>query len=696
MSDNDLTADPELLAGFLDESQESLAGLDVRFVELERNPSNLAVIDAIFRPVHSLKGNAAFFGFIALKQLAHDLENVLDHLRKGRMAADRATIDLLLAGLDGLKGLVAGLKADVKDPADPQAYDDLLARLRTVAITADGGSGVLADLSLVEAAAAHFPDDARAALARIRSALSKQSGAASQPASGPLAELTAIIDAVAAGQANDERNATVPALIERMMADAPAENRPILAEMLEGFNAFFPAMGFDPMLVAYLRERIPKLAAGGSGSRPRSETASRPRSESTTRPRSEGGTSRVGDNRALEAGPKTMRVPESTVDAFLEQVGELVVIGDMYGHLHKRLSLAPESRGMARDLRRANETFSAVSNKLQRGIMALRQVPIRPLLNKVPRLVRDVASARGKDIAVRLEGEDLLVDKTIVELLDAPLTHIARNAADHGIETPERRLATGKPAQGTVVVSATASDRWVTISIVDDGGGINLDGIRAKGEAMGMIAPGAPITEQDIIDLIFAPGVSTAAEVTDISGRGVGMDVVKRAVDESGGSIQVTTERGKGARFLIRVPKGVTTQIMPGYLIRIGGRPFAIPLDRVLETFKAVPSDFSPVIGQGHCIERRGELLTVVSADEILHDRPHDWQARSHVLVAVSANRRKLAVAVDGVLGVQKVVLRQMQGLPGGDDMVAGSALLGDGSLALVLDVDRLSGGHAA
>ncbi|GDY13255.1 chemotaxis protein CheA [Planctomycetota bacterium] len=705
MSAFDLSADPELLAGFLDEAKESLDGLDRRFVEMEARPGDLEPVNAIFRAVHSLKGNAAFFGFMAVKNLAHDLENVLDQVRKGHMPASRQVTDALLEGLDVLRVLVAGLKSGAIDPPDQAGFDLLLTRLRDLPTQTAGSSSVLADLVLVEANSAHLPDDAKAALARIRQALIASGGQKSHgdPLAeiGPLGRLTAVIDAVAAGRVDDGAGTEVARILADLKSHASPDDAVIVAEMIEGFNAFHPTVGFDSLLISYLRERIPKLkqetavvsavsALTSTNRRPRSEDTS-PRSEGS-RPRSEA-TSREAKT---ESGPKSMRVAEATVDAFLDQVGELLVVGDMYAHLHKRLAADPDTRPMAKSLRRANETFATVSNRLQRGIMALRQVPIRPLLNKVPRLVRDVAQFRGKDILVVLEGEDLVVDKSLIELLDAPLTHIARNAADHGIEAPVAREAAGKPAQGLVRISAATTDRMVTITIADDGKGIDLAAIRNKAESLGIAQPGIAMSEQDIVDFIFAPGVSTAKEVTEISGRGVGMDVVRRAIDESGGGIQVATVAGQGTTITIRIPKSVTTQIMPGYLVKIGNRIFAIPLERVLETFKAIPGDLQRVVGRGRCIQRRGDLMPVLSGIEVLNRQGHDWDQRSQVLVAVSANRRKLALVVDGVLGVQKVVLRPMAGLPSGAELITGSALLGDGSLALVLDVDLFQNEVAA
>lgn len=621
MSDErDLSADPELMAAFLDETQESLSSLDALFIALERDGGARETLEAIFRPVHSFKGNAAFFGLLEAKRLAHELETVLDHLRKGRARIDRGLTDLLLAGVDALKGVIAGLRAGGPEIADPAAHRVLLQALGAAAAGATQGppdwDGAVRDLQLLESL---VPGDGEGAEAVRR--------------------LLALVQAC-----RGRDSATT-----QVQVHAPGPDQGALE---------------------------PRPGAG-----------------STARRQEESGRSERGSERFARDGSKTMRVSEASIDTFLHYVGELVVVGGLFDHLRRRLAALPGAAPLARDFRRAGDTFSGLSNQLQRSIMAIRRVPLRPLLQKVPRLVRDVAQARGKDIAVELRGEEIEVDKALIELLDAPLAHLVRNAADHGIEEPARRRAAGKPATGTISIAVVEGERDLTLTIADDGAGLDLAAIRRKGEQNGLIQPGQPLGEQELVALIFASGVSTAAQVTDISGRGVGLDVVKRAVEDAGGAIQVGTEPGKGTRFQVRLPKGVSTQIITGYLVRAHGHAFVLPLDRVRETFKVLPADLSAIAGGGRVVRRGEQVLPLLSLPRVFGSSAEVVPAAGGPVVVAMVRRRELALAVDAVLGVQKVVLRPLQGLPEEGLLFTAGALLGDGTVALVLDLDRLQPG---
>lgn len=244
-----------------------------------------------------------------------------------------------------------------------------------------------------------------------------------------------------------------------------------------------------------------------------------------------------------------MRVSEAHIDIFLAYVGELLVLGDMFTYLQARLASSHQSGGVAADFRRANGSFATLSNNLQNSIMSIRKVPLRVLLQKVPRLVRDVVAKNGKDIHVEICGDDVEIDKSLLEVLDVPLTHMVRNAADHGIETPDEREAKGKPRQGTMRVAAEECSTDIILTITDDGKGIDAEALRAKAESLGIIARGAPMTSDDVIALLFRSRVSTAKTVTDVSGRGVGMDVVKSNVEGAGGRITVTSTPGAGSTF---------------------------------------------------------------------------------------------------------------------------------------------------
>jgi two-component system chemotaxis sensor kinase CheA len=385
---------------------------------------------------------------------------------------------------------------------------------------------------------------------------------------------------------------------------------------------------------------------------------------------------------------RTMRVPESHIDAFLQHVGELLVVRDMFDHLRQRMARGEEVEELMAGFRRANETFATLAGELQRSIMSIRLVPMKNLLQKAPRLVRDIAQSEGKRIDVQLIGEDLELDKSLTDLLDAPLTHMVRNAADHGIESEEQRRTAGKPETGTIGVAAELVGEQVVLSIEDDGAGLDYEALHRKAESLGMIPAGKTLSESEMIDLLFCSGVSTAKVVTDISGRGVGMDVVKQAIEQAGGSIHVTSERGQGSRFEIRLPKAVITQIMPGYVVKIDGQRYVLPLNRVRDATALEGQQVDTVAGRGRCVRRHDRVVPVLSVRQALGGGTAD--AGGQTLVALEANRREVLAEVDEALGIQQVVLRQIVGIGDAGGLVRGGALMGDGAVALVLDPDAL------
>jgi two-component system chemotaxis sensor kinase CheA len=777
----DLSTDPELLAGFLDETRDQLADVGQRLVGIETARDRTEGIQAIFRAAHSIKGNSSFFGFMQAKSLAHSLENLLDALRGGRMEPDAEVITTLLSGFDLLGGMFERIRTGQQEVDDSETLQVMLASIadlveRKPLSAASDWARVRSELAAAQQVAEHLPSPERktiaAALAQLerlikqdarRKPFADSEGAGED--SGPLARLAEILTPPLDGMLDPALVAEVGELllaIQQVAGDAEARTH--LAELIEGYRAFCEAVGFDSLVREYLLDHLAKirqlpgfseLVAQHDGAAAESRapttsvylaadvvahtespippmalaTAARPRpvpapADVPPKPTTEASrkdasrsvlpsTSVSADSKSpvsaavaatgerqapttaggVEVG-KSMRVSEAKIDTFLRYVGELLVVGDMFDHLHARAAGVAVGAGtpahrLARDLRRASESFSELSGKLQDAIMGIRRVPIRPLLQKVPRIVRDTALAKGKECRVVIEGDSVEIDKSLTDLLDAPLTHMTRNSADHGIETPDRREAAGKPRTGTITVRASETTSSVLVMIEDDGAGLDLERIRAKAESLGLIRPGATLGEQDIVSCIFAPGLSTAEQVTDISGRGVGMDVVKRSIEEAGGAIQVVTVRGQGVKITITLPKRVTTQIMPGYLVRLGGQLYVVPLDRVRETFRVQPADVTVVAGRGHCILRHDEVLPLIALAHAL-DTDSTVDAPRRTAITVESKGRRLALEVDQVVGAQKIVIREIAGLPT-NELLAGGALMGDGSIALILDIDVLA-----
>jgi len=618
MDDNTVfDVDPELLAEFVDESQESLSTLDSLFVALEADPENLDVIAAIFRPVHTLKGNSAFFGLLKTKKLAHEMETLLDLATQGRLVPNQSVISVLLAGVDQLKEICARIRDGHGEVEDESLFGELIDKIIGARKTKEGGTRLWTDL--LEKLA-----QAKTDFAELDSAYAEK-----------LDEIISI-----ARQLKVNKTPTLDPIPKRQTKTQDADPRPVL-------------------------EPKSPSQAGASPEKPQP---------------------------AKESG-KSMRVAEDDIDNFLGYVGELIVTGEMYNHLQGSLSKSGLNTGLAMEFKRLNETFDTLSCNLQNSIMDIRKVPIRTVLQKAPRIIRDIAAANGKEIKVELVGEDTKVDKRLIEILDGPLTHMVRNAADHGIESPEDRQSAGKARQGTVRLAATETEEDIVLTISDDGKGIDLEAIKAKAAKLGIIKPDESLAEEQLIEMLFASGVSTAEKVTEVSGRGVGMDVVKRNIEAANGNISINTQPGQGSEFVIRLQKTVSTQIIDGFLVRVDENCYVIPLDKVREVFSPEGQDMCNVVERGLCVLRHDELLAVVRLSDVFQtdclSQRHDDNA---IMVSTSVGGKKIAFCVDNVLGVQKLVLKDLEGLELNSDVFSSGAVMGDGTVAMVLDVDHLAG----
>ncbi len=379
---------------------------------------------------------------------------------------------------------------------------------------------------------------------------------------------------------------------------------------------------------------------------------------------------------------RSVRVNEAHIDAFLEGVGELLVVGDLLRHLHDAMVRGDDPARIHGDFRRAVDQFDTLAGRLRRDVLAVRRVPLRGLMRKLPRLIRDTAAQLDKDIVLDIEGEEVEADKRLVDLLDAPLTHLVRNSVDHGIEPQAARAAAGKPPQGRVMVSISEDEGWLQVVISDDGAGLDRDRIRAKAVANGLIAADEQLADEVIDELIFASGLSTAANVSDISGRGVGMDVVRRTVVDAGGTVSVRSRQGEGSAFTIRLPAAVSTQFVRAMAVEAGGQPFLLPLEMIGATYERSRCRIDGVLGaRGQVVQIQGRSLCLSSLAALLGLPPGD----EAVIVEITGDDQQTrALACEQVLAVRQAVLRPLDGMHC-HPAVRGATLMGDGRVALVL-----------
>jgi two-component system chemotaxis sensor kinase CheA len=493
-------------------------------------------------------------------------------------------------------------------------------------------------------------------------------------------------------------------LLDGTLWTLSGEARQIATRALEEHDALLAAAGFVPLLRETLLERIQEIRAVLPPAPPRPSLAPPSAARSAPSLPSPGAPSAAPPSRShwpparasgapAPDGGRTMRVEESKIDEFLDYVGELIITREMFANVGKRLRALEAHGGLSTEFQRAMGAFSLLSRNLQRSIMEVRKVPVKFALQKVPRLVRDVADSAGKQASVTLVGSDICVDKSLVESFETPLIHMVRNAVDHGLETPDERRRRNKPPTGRVDVVVTESSAEIICAIRDDGAGIDVDALRDRAVRLGLLSEraAAQLSREEAHQLVFAAGLSTASAVTDVSGRGVGMDVVRRNVSERGGRIEVASERGIGSTFTVYLPKTVTVQILDGFLVQVGRERLVLPLRTISESFRPTPDQLHTVAERGECVSRRGRVFPLVRVNRLLALDTADRSPSEAIVVSVEvAAGRPAGLLVDQVLGVQQVVLREIAGIDSESQVFAGGAVLGDGRVAMVVDVEKL------
>ncbi len=710
MTEFQFEVDPQLRAEFIDESLDGLASLAELFVELETDPANNEIVQAIFRVAHSIKGNAAYFELMKTKALAHEMETLLDLVRKGRLVPARAIIDILLEGVDALTSMLERARSGDVEIADEPAFQNLVQRVVAAASGESENKENLWEnlLNLVEASsdygmileniktlAEHYPEGQKVlGVDNGNDGIEnhKNNHAAAMPHQA--AALKELIDNAEADEVFDNERAGQVAEYFKQLPDCieGEKAKDILAEAQNNFELCFETIGVDVVLREILKDCLNGISeAGGWIGSQKTDQEPTEKNEKANQQQNKQSDAKTDDKtgKATAEASKTMRVTEDSIDAFLSYVGDLVVIGEMYNHLVERMPDDETGRVIANDLKRVNESFDGLSNDLQRSIMEIRKMPLRAIMQRAPRIVRDVAKDSGKEIETVLKGESIAVDKSIVDTLEAPLVHMVRNSADHGIEPPDVREASDKPRQGRVEIVASETADNIYLTVTDDGKGIDREALKNKAVSMGIIPEGSEMTDEAIIDLLFMSGVSTAEKVTDVSGRGVGMDVVKRNIESMGGAITVKTEPGLGSTFTVRMPKTVSTQILTGFIVVVDNKRYVIPMERILRCFRPEEQEVKSIEDRGECVVHNGQMLSVIRFRAVCGTNYGNLKSLLEgILVVVQCQGTEFAIHVDRIEDVRQVVLKSVDGLDD-TEIFQGGAVMGDGSVGMILDVDR-------
>jgi two-component system, chemotaxis family, sensor kinase CheA len=677
---------------FFEESLEALDSMETALLALDIGAPDKELINTIFRVAHSIKGGSATFGFSDIASFTHSLETMLDELRSGAMQVTLAMSDLLLKSVDIMRAMLRAVQQ--KKPIEAQRVSDLQFDLELM-IAQKNSAPAAVEAEPVRASPESAAVPAAAATATRWQITFRPFAELFARGNDPLRmmrelgelgelESTAELSALPAFAALDPQscylawNLVLSAdvtesairqvfewaegdcdlqvkLVDSTTGDAAASMAPVSADTDAPASAHA-----TPAQAATTAAPVPATAV---------------KLEAVAKP--EAPIEKVADSGSI-------RVSVEKIDELMNTVGELVITQAMLSQLGSKLEgpTAEKLRGGLAQLERN-------MRELQESVMRVRMLPINVVFSRFPRMVRDLAQRLGKQVELKLTGEQTELDKTVLEKIGDPLVHLVRNSIDHGIESPDKRAAAGKSTAGTVHLDACHRGGNIAVEVTDDGGGLDKERILAKARDRGLVGPNDVLTDAQVYELIFLPGFSTAEKTTDVSGRGVGMDVVRRNIKELGGKIELRSELGKGSKTIITLP--LTLAIVDGQSVSVGAETYIVPLVSIVESMQLKAENVSRLSGRGEVFSFRGFYLPIVRLYEVFGVEPRTKVLHEGlVVVAEGEGHQRIGLFVDDLLGQQQVVIKSLEANYGHVEGVSGATILGDGSVALILDIPGL------
>ena len=674
----------ELRALFFESAAELLQALNEAGLELEARPADEEVIRRVRRVVHTLKGDSAACGLHKLSELAHELEDVLTPQVAGLHGADLP--EVVLTAADSFAAMLAAYQKDAKLPA-PDTLHKMMGRLleapETAAKTGPDVATAPAQFAWTEyeqlmiSEAVHRgepvynislridPDSPMraAAFQLIRNVLHGSGTViALRPEDSVAATTVEVVEAALASTQSEEKlfhRCRIPAIVcdvkmERVVASEMPEHE-LLGDLLEAQAAKLVAAGAE------------RIGADKAAKAPNPGSA------------------------VVAVAESTLRVDAARIDAVMNLVGELIIGKSMLNRTLTEFDKQHSHDPVRTKLADAMAFQARILEELHKCVLKIRMVPVEQLFRRFPRIVRDVAKQCGKDVALEVSGQTTDLDKGILDALAEPLMHLVRNAVDHGVGSPEERLVAGKPARGTVYLNAYHQGTQVVIEVRDDGRGVDLTLVRAHAVKKGMVnaEEAQRMSDQDALNLIFESGFSTAAEVTEVSGRGIGMDVVRTVMDRLKGTVHVSSQKGGGTTFQLRVP--LTLASIQTLLFRVGGRLFAVPLASVVEITRITDHEIHKV-DQREVLRLREQILTLVRLDHLSRLRSIDSPTlkKRNFVIVIGAAEKRFGLVVDSLVGEEELVIKALPGEIVSSDLVSGASILGDGTVVLILNVPAI------
>lgn len=698
---------------FIDEAYEHLASMESLLLALDLANTSLEELNAIFRAAHSIKGGAGTFGFTDIAQLTHALETLLDRLRKQELEPTNVMIDAFLSCCDylssmldvhqngGVLDLVAINQleqelmqlAEQEGSSTPEASSlvssEATTKMQTWLIKLHPRSDIFTSGASWEAVNA---DLSALGVAEVVQENQQSQASWRLTTAAELSDLTEIFAFICAA---DEvtfqlETAVLPSAAQTLESEdelgfgffIDESELPAQAKLNEddlGFG-FFVDEAELPAVQAQQEEE-----AGFGFFIDEKELPITGVEESTVKSASQA-TSTVAAapaRRQASQAEASIRVGIEKVDQLINLVGELVITRSMLAQ-----SLSALDPMEYEEIYAGLNSLERNSRDLQEAVMSIRMLPINFVFGRFPRVVRDLSSKMNKKVRLKLIGEETELDKGLIEKLADPLTHLVRNSIDHGLETPEERLAAGKPEEGTITLSAGHQGGNIVVEVRDDGAGLNREKLIANAQKKGHVLSDNP-SDKEVWQLIFAAGFSTAAQVTDVSGRGVGMDVVMRNITEMKGQIDVDSTPGQGTTISLRLP--LTLAILDGMSVRIGDEVFILPLTRIIESIQPETEQLKTVAGKGEVVNIRGEYLSLLSLYKIFNIEPRFTKPEDGILVVVESAEGKLALFVDELISQNQVVIKSLEAHYRRVEGISGATIMGDGKVALIIDIEQLA-----
>jgi len=686
-----LNASEEDLRVFLEEADEQLQMMDEDLISLEKDPNNTELLQEVFRAAHTLKGSSATIGHTKMARLTHAMETVLDHLRKGDLSVGKPVIDALLQGLDCLRVLKSEVETQEESGID---LTSVLKELEDVGqvLAGDASAGGVGDkpirsLLLLDHERQYLESETvkGRSVYELTVLLEENNPLAQARAFQVLWELASVgkvvksIPTLAEIEAGEKVGDQIRALLA---TDADAEQVRTRLAFISDIQAI-DLQDWNAQHKVDERRQNQSAAAFKGDDRRLMDLGPAARGK----PPDE--MLRIAAQK-LNQMSRTVRIDVERLDALMNLVGELVIDRTRLLQIGSELEHRYADEQLVRDLAETSQHVGRITDQLQEQIMKSRMLPIETVFNKFPRLVRDLAVKMNKKVDFVIEGQETELDRSVIEEISDPLIHLLRNAVDHGVESPEIRRACGKPESALVRLSARHEDNHILITLEDDGKGIDLSRVKRSAVEKGLISPEVAdrLSDEEAMGMIFESGLSTASKVSDISGRGVGLDIVRTNIEKLNGTVSVQTKLGQGTTFVVRLP--LTLAIIQALLVSVSSRTYAIPLSSVTETLRFARSEIKSV-NKREVVQLRGGVLPLIWLRKELGKNGGSMNDNGRLfVVSVRYMDRQVGLVVDSLVGQQEVVIKPLGSFIGDIKGIAGATILGDGRVALILDVASL------